>query len=148
MLTQVRIQVEEQTVGEVVDALARYEAAITTAEAQRFDAQWPHEYTTDPLQPGVPRRLSPEPSFHWDLVEIPEYDFQLGRELVEEVIEFDSGLPGWKGRRVVRYRRLDGREHDFVPIKEIEEFGVLNGGGFTVTGTGIGEIRTPSTGNA
>lgn len=120
MLTKVRIEVEEQTVAETVDALARYESAIMTAEAQRFDAQWPHEYVADPLsheaRPLEPRRVDPEPMYHWDLESLPDYALQLGRELIEEVIEYDPSLPGWKGRIVVAYRRLDGRESHFVTL--------------------------------
>lgn len=116
MLTKVRIEVEEQTVAETVDALARYEAALTVAEAQRYDTQWPHEYVVDPLQSGEHRRRDPEPSYHWDLAELPDYGFQLGRELVEEVIEYDQSIPAWKGRMVVAYRRLDGREGGVVFI--------------------------------
>ena len=123
MLTKVRIEVEEQTVGEVVDALSKYEHAIQCAEAQRYEAQWPAEFTADPLKPGESVRVGPSYFSNWrtPMEERDFFNFELGAELVEEVIEYDSGIPAWKGRRVVAYKRLDSRSEVFAPIVESEQ---------------------------
>jgi hypothetical protein len=97
MLTRVRIEVEESTPEQCVLTLAKYEHAIQREEARR----WGFEL----LANGAPK-------FHaWEdeLVHRDFYNEQLGRELMEEVIEYDDGLPGYRARRVVRYTRLDTR---------------------------------------
>ena len=48
------------------------------------------------------------------------FEMELGSELIEEVIEYDKTLPGWKGRRVVEYRRLDMRDDHFQPIEPLD----------------------------
>lgn len=121
MLTKVRIEVEEQTVAETVEALAKYEHAIVCAEAQRYEAQWPREFVADPLRPEEhDARTDPSSYSNWNMPfeEREFFAMELGRELMEQVIEYDPGLPGWKGRVVFRYRRLDTRSDAFLPISE------------------------------
>lgn len=87
MLTRIRIEVEEDTPEQCVRALWKYELALQQEEALRWD-----------LQEGIPTPAG--------------YDFggDLGRELTEEVIEYDESVPAYKARRVVRYTRLDTRD--------------------------------------
>lgn len=101
MLIKVRIEVEEDSAEKCVETLSKYEHAIQQQEAKRFQYLWP--CTSEGLPPiedhawkiGVAARCF--------------YEEELGREVVEEVIEYDSTLPGYKGRRIVRYSRLDTR---------------------------------------
>lgn len=99
MLRKVRIEVEEPTPEACVDALNKYEHAIQQQEAKRFHHLWPideEDHIEDvPWSYGVSARRF--------------YNELLGREIVEEVIEYDSGGPYYKGRRVVRYVRIDTR---------------------------------------
>ena len=99
MLRKVRIEVEEPTPTACVEALDKYEHAIQQQEAKRFHHLWPideEDHIEDvPWTYGVAARR-----FYNDL---------LSREIVEEIIEFDSGGPHYKGRRVVRYDRIDTR---------------------------------------
>lgn len=122
MLTKVRIEVEEQTVGETVDALARYEHAIVTAEAQRYIDQWPTWYEVDPEAGGEPKEVDPRnvQSF-WEMPAEDRDYFreELGAELLEQVIEYDQSIPAWKGRVVYAYRRVDMRSNHFRPLEVI-----------------------------
>jgi hypothetical protein len=118
MLTRFRIEVEEQTVAEAVEALTKYEHALQCAEAGRYDAQWPVELTFDPGEP-LEAAPSKEAFTCWDkpLAEREWFNEELGREVTDEVIEFDPELPGYRGRRVVRLVRLDTRRDDVHFIK-------------------------------
>lgn len=98
MLTRFRIEVEERTAEQCVLTLANYERALKHEEVQRWAL-----YTTEAGKP-VPLNTPPTAIPNESLV-----DELLGRELVEEVIEFDEGLPGYRARRVVRLTRLDTR---------------------------------------
>lgn len=86
MLTRIRIEVEEHSPEQCVRSLDKYENAVAAEEATR----WAFE--------GLP---TPEGMY---------YGGEMGRELMEEVIEYDEGIPGYKARRVVRYSRLDTRD--------------------------------------
>lgn len=96
MLLKVRIEVEEPTPESAVLALTKYEHAIQLAEVNRFGL----EYTSDDRK-----------HHEWDEGLVPRsfYNEQLGRELVEEVIEYDQTIPAYKARRVVRFTRIDTR---------------------------------------
>lgn len=99
MLTKVRIEVEEPTPEACVEALNKYEHALQQQEAKRYHHLWPideEEHIEDvPWTYGVAARRF--------------YNELLGREIVEEVIEFESGRLHYHGRRVVRYIRTDTR---------------------------------------
>src|SRR5262245_57077176 len=85
MLKKVRIEVEEPTPDQAVAALHSYETAMLVAEAERFE-------------------LNYRPPVSYD-----DFEHLFSRELIEEVIEYDASLPGYHARRVVAFRRLDGR---------------------------------------
>lgn len=105
MLTRFRIEVEEPTAEACVLTLTKYEHALQTAEARR--------YAFEALANGAPK-------FHaWndDLERRDFYNEQLSRELVEEVIEYDVSLPAYRGRRVVRFARLDTRSHGMYSME-------------------------------
>lgn len=85
MLKRVRIEVEgEESAAACSMAFDRYEHALHVAEGDRFQ---------------IGGRTT-ERDWAQD---------QLGREVTDEVIEFDPSVPGYRGRRVVRYERLDTR---------------------------------------
>jgi hypothetical protein len=102
MLKKLRIEVEESTAEECVEALSRYEHAIQQQEAKRFQYLWPPwaDYDAVPIE-DMPWKIgSAARQF---------YDEELGREVKEEVIEYDATAPGYKGRRVVEFTRVDTR---------------------------------------
>lgn len=96
MLTRIRIEVsDEDSAAAVTEELDRYERAITASEETRYGrklGQSAHEI----LDRTSPLRLDSPDDF-------------LGREITDEVIEYDPSLPGYKGRRVVQFKRLDTR---------------------------------------
>lgn len=143
MLTRVRIEVEESTAERCVEALWKYEHAIVQQEVRRFRDIWPITVTMS--EP----RSSEEPMQEIECVEVTEAEYptpdqpwsdsvekrhwfnnELGREVTEEVIEYDESLPGYRGRRVVRFVRLDLRDRSFHVLIEPTI-------GFQVTGTGM-----------
>src|SRR5688500_337531 len=83
MLRKVRIEVTEPTAEACVDALNKYEHAIQQQEAKRYHHLWPideEDHIEDvPWSYGVPGRRY--------------YHEFLSREIVEEVIEYDSSRP-------------------------------------------------------
>lgn len=101
MLKKIRIEVEEDSAEACVETLSKYEHAIQQQEAKRYQYLWPcNEEGLPPIEDlpwkiGVAARLF--------------YNGELGREIKEEVIEFDPTLPGYKGRRIVEYVRIDTR---------------------------------------
>jgi len=123
MLTRVRIEVEEATAEGCVEALAKYEHAVQQQEARRYRHGWPISATLD-TRPGgeshvnTPEDEYPTPDHDWDdpLAERDFYNSELTREITEEVIEYDDSLPGYRGRRVVVFTRLDTRTQ-FYAIK-------------------------------
>jgi len=141
MLTRIRIEVEEATAAECVEALAKYEHAIQQQEARRYRELWPISAMLD-TQGGeskvnTPEEEYPTPDHAWS-VGINERDFynsQFGREVTDEVIEFDSSLPGYRGRRVVVFTRIDMRRpfdgNEIMPV---------SGWAVSLTGTGIDQI--------
>lgn len=92
MLTRFRIEVEgEDSAGAAEIALAKYEHALQLAEVNRYGHA--AKFQDWPIEPR-------ERCYHSET---------LGREVTDEVIEYDPGYPGYKGRRVVRLKRLDTR---------------------------------------
>lgn len=90
MLTRVRIEVEgEESASAAEEALNKYEIAIQLKEAGRYE-----------LCHGGQ-------SLDWDANPSRGFPRELGREITDEVIEYDPSYPGYKGRRVVQYRRVD-----------------------------------------
>lgn len=122
MLTRFRIEVQEKTVAETVDALARYEHAILTIEAQRYEHQWPKMVTVEPSKADVA-----EDDHNYETgwyMKMPERNFfieELGVEVTDEVIEFDKTIPGYRGRRVVQLVRIDTRDEYFLPLTGTEQ---------------------------
>lgn len=94
MLKRVRIEVEgEESAAATEMALTKYEHALQVVECQRFDVGGMTE--------TVHAHNHPEP-----------IRIELGRQVTDEVIEFDPSLPGYKGRRIVKFTRLDTRMTD------------------------------------
>jgi hypothetical protein len=128
MLKSIRIEVEEETADRCVESLWKYEHGIQVIEAQRWCQAWPIMLSSEgsPESPeeqyGI--RLHPWEDDVMGRGEDPWprsfFNEQLGRELVEEVIEYDESIPAFRGRRVVRYTRIDTRSLKFVPLK-VEE---------------------------
>jgi hypothetical protein len=88
MLTRVRFDVSGEDSAAATEAiLDKYEAELMAFEAARFDLSFANG----------------------DWEDIAGLRELLGREVNDEVIEFDPSLPGYKGRRVVQFRRVDTR---------------------------------------
>lgn len=98
MLTRIRVEVSgEDSAAAAEAALTKYEHAIQVTEALRFNL---FGAGRGPVYDG------------WD-EPIANRDFfnpVLGREVTDEVIEYDASLPGYKGRRVVQFTRIDTRK--------------------------------------
>lgn len=101
MLRKVRIEVEEDTPEACVEALSKYEHAIQQQEAKRYQYLWPADPDGHPAIEDNAWRIGVA-ARHF-------YNQELGREIKEEVIEFDPSLPGYRGRRIVEFVRLDTR---------------------------------------
>ncbi len=108
MLTRIRIEVEgEDSAAATEEALSKYEHVIHLTEMARHDhSKVDHENLPQSYswQQPVDRR-----NF---------YGGELGREVTDEVIEYDASLPGYKGRRVVQFKRLDTRKQCCPPEPE------------------------------
>lgn len=95
MLTRVRIEVSgEDSSAAVVAALNKYEHALQVVEADRYRL-------------GSHESLAPD----WG-TPVRDRDYVhalLGQEVTQEVVEFDPSSPGYKGRRVVKFTRVDTR---------------------------------------
>ena len=101
MLKKIRIEVEEDSAEACVETLSKYEHAIQQQEAKRYQYLWPC------TEEGLP----PIEDLPWKIGVAARgyYNGELGREIKEEVIEFDPTLPGYRGRRIVEYVRVDTR---------------------------------------
>lgn len=123
MLTRIRIEVsDEASTAAVSNELDRYERALMASEAVRHGRKLPqsaHEVLdrTCDLQPDT------------------ELNDFLGREVTDEVIEYDASIPGYKGRRVVQFRRVDTRRDGPAPE---DHAGCLGGGRFCATSVPAG----------
>jgi hypothetical protein len=141
MLTKIRIEVEEETAEACVEALWKYEHEIQTAEAKRYHDCWPVAGGVD--ESGEAWAEDNFPKNHpWSdgVVERSFFNGELGRELVEEVIEYDDGLPGYRARRVVKFIRVDMRSRAFLPLTAARggaSVGVMQG-----TGTHLAMLAT------
>ncbi len=111
MLTRIRIEVEgEDSAAAAEEALTKYEHSIQVAEYER-------RYVAAGREIKGTHAL---PVWNTPVVNRDFYNERLGREVTDEVIEYDPSLPGYKGRRVVQYRRIDTRSRTFAgePRKE------------------------------
>lgn len=119
MLTRIRIEVEgEDSAAATEEALAKYEHAIQVMEAQRYGkvrmggcrGEEPAVGdANDPTPLHVRNEAQLSPAWAAPVVERGFYNDELGREVTDEVIEYDASIPGYKGRRVVQFRRVDTR---------------------------------------
>ena len=130
MLTRVRIEVEEETAEACVEALWKYEHAIQIAEARRYVHLWPVTVTEpgegrpdEPMEPIDAEEQYGIREHPWSDDNVPRsfFNSELGREVAEEVIEYDESIPGYKGRRVVRFARLDTRHSTFLSLDAFEQ---------------------------
>jgi hypothetical protein len=145
MLTRIRIEVEEATAAECVEALAKYEHAIQQQEARRYRELWPVSATLDTREGGeskisTPEEEYPTPDLAW-AVALDKREFygeQFGTETTDEVIEFDSSIPGYKGRRVVSFSRIDTRNESFPRIEP--QFGYTFTGVGTASSSGVSAL--------
>jgi hypothetical protein len=114
MLTRVRIEVEEETAEKCVEALMKYEHALHQQETRRYRLLWPISAGGEHV--NTPEEEYPTPDHPWSDDAVPRSfcNSQLGREITEEVIEYDQSLPGYRGRRVVVFTRIDTRRASVV----------------------------------
>lgn len=85
MLTRIRIEVsDEDSAAATSQALDRYETALMDAEAARFELDGTDETVTGP---------NGHPQF------AESHDVALGREVTDEVIEYDRKAGTYRGRR-------------------------------------------------
>ena len=118
MLTRIRIEVSgEDSARATEEALAKYEHVIHVAEASRHgllrkgSARGEEALAVEEGQSVYEANLL-QLYAGWG-VPVNERGFyggELGREVTDEVIEYDPDLPGYKGRRVVQFRRVDTRQ--------------------------------------
>lgn len=142
MLTRFRIEVEEKTVAECVEALEKYQHAIHAIEADRFHDQWPITLEAEvglggeepsPIKIEAAENEYPTAcSWEMPMEDRHFYMEELGAEVTEEVIQYDPTIPAYKGRRVVKLSRVDTRNEIFVAIKPYFDFQM----------TGLGESST------
>lgn len=127
MLRRFRIEVEEETAEQCVEALWKYEHALMQQEVRRYRDGWPVTLAAaeqtgqrgeplEEMEAHTAEEEYPTPDQPWSdgVGSRQRYDEQLGRELHEEVIEFDEGIPGYRGRRVVSLTRIDTRHAMFL----------------------------------
>lgn len=117
MLTRIRIEVEgEDSAAATEEALTKYEHVIQVTEANRFGLLRQGKARGEEASAIVEGQSAYEANIlqthaGWG-VRVDErgfYNEALGREVTDEVIEYDASLPGYKGRRVVQFRRIDTR---------------------------------------
>lgn len=117
MLARFRIEVEgAESASQCEEELNKYEHALQVAEAQRYGIGYEAtETVTEGRSSGSVKSASFEP---WSATtaERDFYNEQLGRKVTDEVIEYDSTMPGYRGRRVVHFKRVDTRERSTRPI--------------------------------
>lgn len=123
MLRRFRIEVEEETAEQCVAALWKYEHALVLQEVRRYRDLWPitlmaasqPQSSDEPIEhiEADVEEEYPTPDQPWDTSRDGRhwYNDQLGREVTEEVIEYDESIPGYRGRRVVAFVRVDMRSH-------------------------------------
>lgn len=104
MLKRFRIEVEEVDATTCVESLNRYEGVLHMVECCRYGLLYAGGEMCEPANEPftVPQWVDGESrsTFSSDKV---------GREVTDEVIEFDASLPGYKARRVVQFTRVDTR---------------------------------------
>lgn len=120
MLTRIRIEVSgEDSAAATSEALSKYEHALQVIEAERHGtlrmghARGEKTEIFDGSKGAPPEALvraaQIAPDWPTPVVDRGFYNSELGREVTDEVIEYDPSLPGYKGRRVVQFKRLDSR---------------------------------------
>jgi hypothetical protein len=99
MLKRFRIEVEAETAERAVEELWKYEHALQVTEAERYGLGYSD------------RDFAIDNVILWGntIAERSYYNERLGRDVAEEVIEYDPKIPGYKARRVVHFKRLDNR---------------------------------------
>lgn len=112
MLIKVRIEVEEDSAEKCVETLSKYEHAIQQQEAKRFQYLWP--CTEEGLPPIE------DHAWRFGVAARTFYNEELGRTIVEEVIEYDpkNTIAGYRGRRVITFTRADTRHPIFAGDEE------------------------------
>lgn len=110
MLRKFRIEVEEESPDKCVETLTKYEHALQAQEVKRYASYFPVSATHEGIDPVDEKRLN-ELDHDWNesIGARSFFNGELGREVVEEVIEYDPSLPGYRGRRVVAFTRIDTR---------------------------------------
>ena len=133
MLTRIRIEVEEETAEACVEALWKYEHALVQQEIKRYRHLWPVSVTEEDVEDAELREY-PTPNHPWsdDIAARSFANGELGREVTEEIIEYVEGA-SYRGRRVVRYERIDMRRA-FLGQPYFE---------FTVSGPGVDSTARP-----
>ena len=137
MLTRFRIEVEELTVAETLEALSKYEDALLVTEAERYWDQWPRDFGVDLEGNFVQQDGEVRPAHTpWQSkADREDYRLELGARRTEEVISWDEGAGRYKGRRVVVVERIDLRDDTFVELKP---------SGFTIEMSGSGVVGANS----
>lgn len=109
-LRKFRIEVEEESPDKCVETLTKYEHALQTQEVKRYSAYFPVSASEQGTDPEDEERLG-KLDHPWsdDVYQRNFFNGELGREVLEEVIEYDPSLPGYRGRRVVAFTRIDTR---------------------------------------
>ena len=113
MLTRIRIEVEgEDSAAACEEALSKYEHALQETEIDRFRSL---------NEVDVPK----VPATRWStpIAERDFYNGYHGREVTDEVIEYDPSIPGYKGRRVVQFKRVDTRGYVRASEEAAKELG-------------------------
>jgi hypothetical protein len=100
MLKRVRIEVEADTAADCVTELFKYEHALQATEAERYGLG----YTESDFVVKMP-------TWATSIAARDFYNEKLGRVVTEEVIEYRPDFPGYQGRRVVQYNRIDTRHY-------------------------------------
>lgn len=142
MLTRVRIEVQEDTAEACVEALSKYEHAIQQQEARRYRDEWPVTVTVGDKIPATkdqPAYVATEESDPADEYPTPDQPWEdgldhrgffndhFGREITEEVIEFDATIPGYNGRRVIAFNRVDTRSFTFLRVSGLDLTQTMSG---------------------
>lgn len=129
MLKRFRIEVEELTVAETLEALSKYEDALLVSEAERYWDQWPRDFGVDDKGNYVEDVERPSHSRWSRKGDRQDYRLELGAKRTEEVIAWNEGSERYDGRRVVILERIDLRDDTY---QELQPYA-----GFQISGTGM-----------
>jgi hypothetical protein len=110
MLTRIRIEVEgADSAAACEEELSKYEHAMQVTEAQRYGIGYEYIET----EKGINQSSATHRPWDFSVETRDFYNSQLGREVTDEVIEYDASLPGYRGRRVVQFKRMDTRAYTY-----------------------------------